>query len=325
MSKSETSEDTNAIRPEWKKEKTSNTGIVVLGILVITLLLEIAGKKLQMDNIRVSALVSSLTVIFGTFFKKLGYFVAYISDILYVLQKVVTFVYDIVLPIFTSITDALYDIVSSILNLFGVSFTEFFEGYQVPMKTVIGGAYGKLAAYSVSSLLVIGSVLLIGLTFEAIGIHTKLNFFRPSFYVVSIANTIYYFFMSFSYLYGWAARVVVRFNEVINYVIEFLAPWLKPYIRALRNASGYMYTSVMDLAESPIVGTMNGFTKSIENLAKQSTGPIRFVFLLMIGCTVLYLWRGTSVFEYANNITSYWIFFLIGFVLLTVNNKPKRY
>lgn len=245
-----------------EQQKSLFSSKILFFTFVFSVFFEIIGKKFEYENIRISVLMNKSTHHVGNFFNKFGYYLARISDIFYMLKKWCTFIYDMIYPIFENIYLALDDIFGSFFRLVVNTVKEFLSGYSVGLE----GAYVKIAAYGVSSVLLFGGSVLTLCILEAIGVNTKFNKIRPSYHITIAAKNIYYFVMMISYLYGSFSRTIVKLNEVIVEVIEKLFPFLKPIFHAIVNASEPIGQAMRTFVLSPLAGFVDGFKFALINM-----------------------------------------------------------
>lgn len=277
------------IKPIWESNKTNFGSRLLFIFFVISLIFEIIGNKTNDDNYKISHRIKNLPKEYSAVFTGFGYYLAKFSDILDFVQKAFKTLYDILYPIFKSIFIAIFDIFTSLLLCVAEIIELFFGGYANGIKNV----YYKFSTYGISWVLIILGPLLFFSIFESIGIKLNFNKLRPTYYVIGLANNIYYFVMTFAYLYGIIVKITTRFNEVVYDILEYIFPWLKPIINSLYESNKYVRKSINKFVMAPLIGIVNGFKSAIvrkdnkDSCLSTIIGCIGFMWFLLIALKYL--------------------------------------
>lgn len=277
------------IKPIWESNKITLGSKLLFIFFVISLIFEIIGNKTGDNNYKISHIIKNLPKEYSVIFIGFGYHLAKISNVLFFVQKILKNLYDIFYPIFESIFTAMSDIIMSLLLCVREIVVLFFGGYAIGIKNV----YYKFSAYGISwVLLIVGPILLLSI-FESIGIKLNFNKLRPTYYVIGFANNVYYFVMTFAYLYGIIVKIITRFNEVVYDILEYIFPWIRPIMNSLSESSKYVIKSINKFIMAPLVGIINGFKSAIikkdnkHSIFSIIIGYMGFMFFLLIALKYL--------------------------------------
>lgn len=274
------------IRPIWEEKKISWTSRLLFFSFVISIICEIVGNNTSYNSLKISNIIKKSSSNFANIFIKLGYYLAKFSDILYFLKYFLQYLYDFIYPIVNAIYIAVFDISNSIMSFFTDIILYFFDGYNLGMEDV----YNKLSAYGVSWILLFTIPVLVLTIFESIGINLKAKTIRPTYYIIGVANNVYYLIMNISYLYGIFIKILTRLNEVVYDIIQYIFPWIKPIIDKLHESNIYVVNSINNFAMAPFIGSVKGFVTAISNNSLLDKAKNNFSYsvgiIIMIACFV---------------------------------------
>ena len=241
--------------------------------------LEILGKKTNVNVIRASYLLAQAANITSQITKKLGFCVAYVSDVGYLVRRLWNLLHKLFDPVFSSLKEAFCDIFGAAGTFIYKNISEFLSGYNIGLEST----YNKLATNIVSVVLCLGGAVLLLLGLEAYGTVKKINRVRPSYHIINtFVNNFYRVMWLSSYSYGCAAGLITNFFRL---VVEKVFPILKPIFNHLRDAAKPIKVALEATFEAPIAGVKGGFDNAVTQFKKNITAT-RFVAVMLAGCTI---------------------------------------
>lgn len=263
-----TQKDPAKIRPVWRNGSgaTSYTKYVVAPLAVGSVFFEILGKKLAYPYVRPSFLISRSTSLLQSAFYKAGYVIAYLSDIAFLVRRLSTALYRLIEPVFSAVYEAIADILGEFTTMVSSTTGSFLNGYGLGLDAT----YNKLATVLTSIMTVFGGLLVVLFALEAFGIAKKIQWVRPSFYIIKyLADPVYDIFRFFSYMYTSFGKVFSNFKYVFDKLIERIVPFLRPMIRQLEIGGQYVKdATVSAVVKAPFMGIVNGFRDAVTGLQK---------------------------------------------------------
>ena len=219
---------------------------------------EVIGK--QLNIMRPSTAMQAFSPFIHVLLKKLGYTIAYLSDIAYVFRELFDFLHRYLLPIYNALHDAMCDIWGSIWDVLNESAKGFFFGYADGLQ----GAYNQLMSMMTSILVFAGGFLVLGFLLEGIGLKRNIKTIRPSYYIIKcVANPIYDLTHTVSYCYTKVGCVLSNIRDFLERILQWIMPWIRPYITMINEGRIYVGRAINDLTEAPIQGITNGFNAAL--------------------------------------------------------------
>lgn len=229
----------------------------VIGI-VGALIAEVVGK--QFNIIRPSTTMRACSPFIQVLSTKLGYTIAYLSDIAYVFRELFDFLHRYLLPIYNALRDALCDICGGVFDVLNTSAKGFFFGYADGLQ----GAYNQLMSMMTSILVFAGGFLVLGFLLEGIGLNRNIKAIRPSYYIIKcVANPIYDLTHTVSYCYTKVGCVLSNIHDFVESILQWIMPWIRPYITMINEGKIYVGRAINDLTEAPIQGISHGFNAAL--------------------------------------------------------------
>ena len=165
---------------------------------------------------------------------------------------------------------------------------DFVSGYgQAAQNT-----YNQVLTYT-TSLLIAGTVVPLSLlSMEAFGVAKGIDQLRPSYYMIKIfADNSYGIMWCGSFLYTTAVNVVVNFKNIVTSFLEKLMPFLKPYIKQLSDASGYVEAAVCNNFKAPLIGLSDGIKSSMEYFKRNVNTSVVVGALGLASLAAYYFWK----------------------------------
>ena len=210
--------------------------------------LEIVGKKTELNALRPSYLINTVSELSGYCARQLGHAIAYLSDIARLLSRLLEALENIIRPIWREISAALGDLWGSVCGLVSNSWSGFFGGLSEGLES----AYNYLTSSLISLTYIVFGGILFVLGLEAIGTYYKIRALRPSFYVTGMANGCYHTVQSLYASCLCVSDVIVNFAERLRALIARLMPWLVPLCNRLSRARASLCYSAVSAIEAPI-------------------------------------------------------------------------
>lgn len=259
---------------------------LMLGLLLLSIVLEIIGKKTDNHQIRTTVLLQYVSSFLSSIGEAFGYYYNKLSDIVGFLTNFIDFVFEYIKPHWIEFQHIVYEVVHDWGTLLFSPFQGFMSGYSQGMEN----AYNKIATMIVSIVWGVFGTLLGGIMMEIVGIVRNTPRCRPSIFITWLAQIIYNEFHFIGYIYTRMCDFMGFFTRILDH----FGLHLKPFLEKSNVAISEICYSLQGLMFAPFIGLYDGVIYAFTVI----NGYLRPTTALIMLCTLVVIVGGYYYYYY---------------------------
>lgn len=235
------------IAPAWK---TATATFSLLGYLIaLAIALEVICSYAEEAGLTVLAKYKPTTLIL-TASSWLETYMPALGSYLYLIANPKKF-WKIIRFMVKPFVSAIQSIVVTSIDVPWTLLKSFFDGFYSAVESKLSGVITSVVAMGVTT-------FALALT-EVIGMGCSVSVMRPSFYLVTVANQVYYVARTISSIYFTITLVLLRYQRVLAQILRRWFPWMSHILAQFVIAREAIGRSVCFICEAPFYGFFKAY------------------------------------------------------------------